>query len=201
MYFLFGESPTKVTKMYHSAIVGSPVMTPRWALGWHHCKYGYTSTQDLIDNVGNYSSYNLPLDTQWVDIDYMHDYEDFDVEETKFGGLSDFITDLHTDNQHFIPIVDAGIRKSTSYEAYNSGLNQSVFIMSAGNTAEPFVGQVWPGDSVYPDFMAPNTASWWKEHISTFYSNISFDGLWLDMNEASNFCTGACYPEQEIEMT
>lgn len=198
MYFLFAESPTEVTKMYHSAIVGSPVMTPRWALGWHHCKYGYESTQELIDNVNNYTSYNLPLDTQWVDIDYMHDYENFVVEETRFGDLSDFVMNLHASNQHFIPIVDAGIAKKSDYDAYTTGLEQNVFIRNAANTSEPFVGQVWPGDAVYPDFMAENTGNWWKQHISTFHSNVSFDGLWLDMNEASNFCKGACYPEQEI---
>jgi alpha-glucosidase (family GH31 glycosyl hydrolase) len=26
---------------------------------------------------------------------------------------------------------------------------------------------------------------------------VKFDGIWEDMNEASNFCSGACYPEQK----
>lgn len=32
-----------------------------------------------------------------------------------------------------------------------------------------------------------------------FHQNVSFDGLWLDMNEASNFCNGVCYPDQHLE--
>ena len=41
LYFLFGNGPNEVTKMYHSAIVGHPVLVPQWMLGWNHCRYGY----------------------------------------------------------------------------------------------------------------------------------------------------------------
>jgi alpha-glucosidase (family GH31 glycosyl hydrolase) len=44
LFFLLGDKPTHVAKMYQTAIVGSPVLTPQWALGWNQCKYGYTKT-------------------------------------------------------------------------------------------------------------------------------------------------------------
>jgi alpha-glucosidase (family GH31 glycosyl hydrolase) len=37
---VFGDDPIEVTREYHR-IVGSPVLTPMWALGWHQCKWGY----------------------------------------------------------------------------------------------------------------------------------------------------------------
>ena len=43
LYFLFGKDPNEVTKMYHSAIVGHPVLIPQWMLGWNQCRYGYQS--------------------------------------------------------------------------------------------------------------------------------------------------------------
>jgi alpha-glucosidase (family GH31 glycosyl hydrolase) len=49
---------------------------------------------------------------------------------------------------------------------------------------------------VYPDFFKPETVQWWKDNLKSFYSQLNFDGLWLDMNEASNFCNGACYETQ-----
>jgi lysosomal alpha-glucosidase len=40
---VFGQDPIEVTKEYHK-VVGAPVLTPMWALGWHQCKWGYKNT-------------------------------------------------------------------------------------------------------------------------------------------------------------
>lgn len=34
MYFFAGKNPNELTANYHR-IVGAPVVTPMWALGWH----------------------------------------------------------------------------------------------------------------------------------------------------------------------
>lgn len=59
--------------------------------------------------------------------------------------------------------------------------------------------QVWPGPTVYPDYLAaPNVTKWLKGQLAQWYKQVPFDGLWLDMNEASNFCTGLnCVPDYE----
>jgi alpha-glucosidase (family GH31 glycosyl hydrolase) len=46
LYIMTAVSPEEVTKMYHS-IIGTPVLTPQWALGWHQCRWGYNSTDEL----------------------------------------------------------------------------------------------------------------------------------------------------------
>lgn len=33
---------------------------------------------------------------------------------------------------------------------------------------------------------------WWKNEISSWYQNVSFDGIWIDMSEVSSFCVGSC---------
>ena len=53
--------------------------------------------------------------------------------------------------------------------------------------------QVWPGITAYPDFTNPATTSYWLQQLTNFHDNISFDGLWIDMNEPSNFIPGSVY--------
>ena len=56
-----------------------------------------------------------------------------------------------------------------------------------------YIGQVWPGFTVWPDWFAKNTQSWWTEAFKNWTSQgVEFSGIWLDMNEASSFCTGSC---------
>jgi alpha-glucosidase (family GH31 glycosyl hydrolase) len=60
----------------------------------------------------------------------------------------------------------------------------------------PFIGQVWPGDAVFVDWTNTKSAAFWQSGIDMLFKQVAFDGLWLDMNEASNFCDGACYESQ-----
>jgi alpha-glucosidase (family GH31 glycosyl hydrolase) len=92
---------------------------------------------------------------------------------------------------HFVPIIDAGLsyRPGGDYGAFNRGMQQDIFIKLNG---QPFVGRVWPNEACYPDFFHPKAQSWWGGELDTFQQALAFDGLWQDMNEASNFCNGVC---------
>jgi alpha-glucosidase (family GH31 glycosyl hydrolase) len=55
--------------------------------------------------------------------------------------------------------------------------------------------QVWPGPTHFPDFLNPATPAWWAGQLSAFHPVAPYDGIWLDMNEPSNFCEGeVCHP-------
>ena len=53
-------------------------------------------------------------------------------------------------------------------------------------------GRVWANDAVFPDFFQANTTKWWESQLSRFHDEVGFDGIWLDMNEATGFCDGEC---------
>lgn len=61
-----------------------------------------------------------------------------------------------------------------------------------------FVGKVWPNEAVYPDFTNPKTDDWWGSQLTAFQKTVKFDGIWQDMNEASNFCNGNCHGDQPV---
>lgn len=55
-----------------------------------------------------------------------------------------------------------------------------------------FVGDVWPGRVTFPDWFHPNSTAWWLKHMREWMNTIDLDGIWIDMNEIANFCTGDC---------
>ena len=96
-----------------------------------------------------------------------------------------------------MPILDAGIAyRPGEYPAFDDGMAKDLFAKVNNQT---FIGQVWPNDAVYPDFFHPETPAWWKANLKSLYTQIKFDGLWEDMNEAANFCNGPCYNDQKLK--
>jgi alpha-D-xyloside xylohydrolase len=187
LYFFAGSSPAEVVSQYTS-IIGRPMMMPYWSLGFHNCKYGYTSVYQVEEVVANYSAAGIPLDTQWMDIDYMQAYKDFTTDATNFPvtEVKSFVDNLHAKGQHFVPIVDPGIFVQSGYDAYEQGIAQDVFIKDM--TGGYYLGQVWPGPTYFPDFLHPNTQSYWTKQLQSFHNSVPVDGIWIDMNEVSNFC-------------
>lgn len=58
-----------------------------------------------------------------------------------------------------------------------------------------FRGVVWPGPTVFPDWFNTETQQFWNNEFTSFFSadeGVDIDGLWIDMNEAANFCNFPC---------
>ena len=51
---------------------------------------------------------SLSQDTQWNDIDYMHDYLDFTYDPKVFGDLPSLVANLHDHGQHYVVITVSG---------------------------------------------------------------------------------------------
>jgi len=192
MYIFAGPTPEDVVQQYLASLDIFPAMVPRWSLGFHNCRWGYETIQEVEEVVTNYSKAELPLEVQWLDIDYMDRYLDFTIDPVNFpqSGMDKFIDRLHSNGQYFVPIIDPAIstrEQPGTYSAYDEGLAQNIFVRDLQGV-EPYLGQVWPGPAYFPDFFADNATSYWQQQLEGFYKIAKYDGIWIDMNEASNFC-------------
>uniref|UniRef100_A0A8D8XLI2 Lysosomal alpha-glucosidase n=1 Tax=Cacopsylla melanoneura TaxID=428564 RepID=A0A8D8XLI2_9HEMI len=190
-YFFLGPAPGQVVSQYLE-LVGNPTLPPYWSLGFHLCRYGYHNVSHIQAVVDRNVKAGIPLDTVWVDIDYMERHNDFSINE-QFEGLKEYVKVLHAEGRHFIPIIDPGIasKEDKTYTPYTEGLERGIFVKNASGL--PVEGSVWNdrGGTVFPDFSNPDTVDYWLRQLKLMYSLFEFDGLWIDMNEPSNFVNGS----------
>ncbi|RDX45018.1 hypothetical protein OH76DRAFT_1024258 [Lentinus brumalis] len=195
-YFFSGPSPQKVIEQY-GALVGLPTWQPAWGFGFHLCRWGYRDVNDTREQVEKMREANIPLEVMWNDIDLYHALRDFTTDPVSFPAdeMRAFISELTANHQHYIPILDAAIAKlvneSDVYDPYTRGTDLDVFIKNPNGTE--YLGQVWPGFTVFPDWFANQTQAYWTEALRNWSaSGVNYSGIWLDMNEASSFCVGSC---------
>ncbi|CAG9560936.1 unnamed protein product [Danaus chrysippus] len=197
---MMGPSPSQVVSQLTS-LIGRPFMPPYWALGFHLCKYDYGSLKTTREVMQRNIDAGIPLDAQWNDLDYMSTANDFTYDKKKYEGLPQFVNEIHQKGMHYVVLVDPGVSASEtpgSYPPFDRGLEMNVFVKNS--TDQPFVGKVWnPKSTVWPDFTNPNASIYWKEMLAEFHKLVKFDGVWIDMNEPSNFLSGSMYGECEPE--
>ena len=93
---------------------------------------------------------------------------------------------------HYVPIVDPGIAVNSTFgkDIFNRGYEMDIYVKNASK--ELLWGWVWPGNVVYPDFYHPNISFFWHEMLLKLENKVNFSGIWIDMNEPTNFCPGQC---------
>ncbi|NXS86262.1 LYAG glucosidase, partial [Erpornis zantholeuca] len=190
-YIFLGPDPKSVVRQYLD-VVGFPFMPPYWGLGFHLCRWGYSSTDITRQVVANMTAARFPLDVQWNDLDYTDAKRDFTFNKKSFKDYPEMVREFHSRGLRYIMIVDAGISSSGppgTYKPYDEGLKRGVFIRNA--TGQPLIGKVWPGPTAFPDFTNPETHEWWHDMVKDFHQQVPFDGMWLDMNEPANFVEGS----------
>ncbi|CAL1697161.1 unnamed protein product [Somion occarium] len=204
-YFFSGPSPQKVVEQY-GELVGLPTWQPAFGFGFHLCRWGYLNLNDTKDQVVKMREANIPLEVMWNDIDLYHAFRDFTSDPVSFPAaeMKTFIDELHANYQHYIPIVDAAVAHQVNatdiYDPYTRGAELDVFIKNPNGTE--YIGQVWPGYTVFPDWFAKDTQQYWTEALRNWsQSGIDFSGVWLDMNEASSFCEGSCGTDANLSNT
>ncbi|XP_057695527.1 sucrase-isomaltase, intestinal isoform X2 [Corythoichthys intestinalis] len=193
-YIFFGDTPEQVVQEFLE-LIGRPVIPPYWSLGFQLSRWDYGSLSEVKKTVERNRAVELPYDIQYTDIDYMEDKKDFTYDKVKFNELPQFADYLHEKGQKYILILDPAIATSkrvggVPYESFDRGTKKNAWVTkSDGKT--PLLGEVWPGETVFPDYTSSNCIDWWVDEYERFSQEIKHDALWIDMNEVANFKKGS----------
>ena len=185
VYIITGESEKDIVKQFRK-MVGRSYIPPFWAFGYGQSRWGYKTEEDIRTVAKQYQDAGIPLDSIYLDIDYMERYKDFTVDTERFPNLKGLATDMKEQGIHLVPIIDAGVKIEDGYDVYEEGVQNNYFCKNA--EGGDFVGAVWPGRVHFPDFLQPKARDWFGKKYAVLTEQ-GIDGFWNDMNEPAIFYT------------
>jgi len=179
VYFFAGPTPVEVLRQY-TELTGHMPLPARWTLGYHQCRWGYISEQQVEQVANRLRVGKHPCDAIWLDIDYMDGYKDFTFDPDRFPHPAQMASRLHEQGFHLITILDPGAKVDDEYDVYQQGMEHDYFCSYADG--KPFTGSVWPGTCVFPDFSRSEVRVWWGSLYKRLLDQ-GVDGIWNDMDE------------------
>lgn len=182
-YVFSGPQISKILEEYTN-LTGRMHLPPKWALGYQQSRWGYYPDKELERLAYEFRSRGIPCDAFYLDIDYMNGYRIFTWDKRFFPHPSQMLSDLKKKGFKVVTIIDPGVKTDSSYSVYTSGLKDNVYVKLPNGSN--YLGDVWPGQVVFPDFSNPKTRVWWGEQFKGLIDD-GVSGIWLDMNEPSNF--------------
>jgi alpha-glucosidase len=182
-YYLAGPAPAQVLARY-ADLTGHLPLPPLWALGYQQCRYSYYPDSKVRAIAREFRTRRIPADAVWFDIHYMNDYRVFTWDRERFPAPEQLLADLDRDGFSTVAIVDPGVKRDPGYPVYDDGVARDVFLHMPDGSL--FVGPVWPGPAVFPDFTRAAARAWWAAEIGRF-AGAGLTGIWNDMNEPSVF--------------
>ncbi len=161
-------------------LTGRPFLPPLWSLGYQQCRWHPYTDTEVEALASRHQAEGIPLDALWLDIDYMDDYRIFTWNRTRFPDPTAFMDRLAMQGVRVVTIIDPGLKEEAGYPVFDRAVESGYLCQTA--SGRPYVGQVWPGRTVFPDFVLPHVRQWWAD-LNTAHADLGVAGIWNDMNE------------------
>jgi alpha-glucosidase len=187
--FVFvGPQPQQVGNAY-ARITGLAPLPPKWTLGYHQSRYGYSTQDQILQVAGALRQLNIPCDAIYLDIDYMNDRQSFTWNPVTFPSpaqMNDVLTQL---GFHQVNIVEPllGVTDQSWSVAAGSGL-----LLTTPSKA-PLIASLWYGYIGLVDFTKDTARQWFLNNLKAFLAT-GISGTWNDLDEpAATFIPEAIY--------
>ncbi len=193
LYVLAAGSPLGVVRTL-ARLTGRTPMLPKWALGYHQCRYSYLTEAEVRDVARELRARRIPCDTLYFDIHYMDGFRVFTWDPVSFPDPDRLLADLAADGFTSVVIVDPGVKADDpAYAVYAEGEALDAYVRHPGPAGSPpgtpgpvALGEVWPGTCAFPDYTRPDVRAWWgRLHAGLVRNGVA--GVWNDMNEPALF--------------
>jgi alpha-glucosidase len=183
-YVVYGPDPKQVVETY-AWLTGPTPLPPLWTLGYQQSRYSYYPQSQVEEIAAHLRADHIPADAIYLDIDYQYKNRPFTVDTERFPDFPGLIHTLAGEAFHTVLITDLHIADvpNAGYTPYDSGVADDEFVKENG---KDYVGPVWPGPSVFPDFTQARTRAWWGTLYKQFVAE-GAAGFWNDMNEPAVF--------------
>jgi alpha-glucosidase len=184
-YLLYGPEPKQVVTEW-AWLTGPTPLPPLWALGFQQSRYTYFPETQLREVATRLRKDRIPTDVLWLDIDFQHENWPFTVNEKAFPDFKGMVKDLADEQFKVVVITDLHVARqpNVGYAPYDSGIAGDHFVKNPDGSI--YVGKVWPGPAVFPDFTQAQTREWWGGLFKDFIKD-GVAGFWNDMNEPAVF--------------
>lgn len=185
LYILEGDTLLDIVKTFRQ-LAGASYIPPRWAFGYQQSRWSYKTNEEVRAVAKGFRDNGIPLDSIYLDIDYMERLKDFTIDREKFPDFEELVAELKEDGIRLIPIIDAGVKVEEDYNIYEEGVAGDFFVRD--EKGDIFEGAVWPGKVHFPDFLNSKAREWFGQHYA-YLMDKGIDGFWNDMNEPAIFYT------------
>lgn len=182
-YIVYGPDFKSIIRRY-TELTGRIELPPLWSLGFHQSRYSYYPEERVRGLAEEFREKKFPCDVIHLDIDYMDGYRVFTWDEERFPNFTAMLSDLKENGFKVVTIVDPGVKKDNQYPMYREGLEHGYFCTDSYGV--PYIGKVWPGESLFPDFAQSQVRNWWAQK-NREWAKLGVTGIWNDMNEPALF--------------
>ncbi|HUX41997.1 MAG TPA: glycoside hydrolase family 31 protein [Rectinemataceae bacterium] len=179
LWIIAGRDPADIARKVQS-LQGRTPLPPLWALGHHQCRWGYRGIDEVKAIAEGYDDRGIPNDGIWLDIDSMEGFRVFSVGEGGWKGTEEAVASLGEKGFRVVPILDPGIRRDPEFPVYAEAKRQDILCKTP--EGEDYIGFVWPGYAVFPDFSMSEGRAFWAREVER-YAKQGFAGFWIDMND------------------